>query len=52
LERRLFEGGAPLQGLKERRTLIDAVVGHTGGYGRLVRPWDFVERELSRIPIA
>jgi len=49
MERRLFEGGAPLDGMKERRTLIDAVMGHFGGYGKLTRPWDYVEAELNRI---
>jgi len=49
LERRLFEGGAPLDGMKERRSLIDAVVGHRGRLGRLARSWAFVEGELRRI---
>jgi hypothetical protein len=49
LEQRLFATGAPLEGMKERRSLIDAILGHTHGYGRLMRSWKFVEAELTRI---
>jgi hypothetical protein len=49
LELRLFETGAPLQGLKERRTLIDAIVTPLGKHKFLPRSWEFVQKELSRI---